>query len=342
MTRAILLAILCAAGAAQANVWQQAASGDKPDPARQRYEFAMREGDEAVTRALDRGASLAAIEMLLGKAEKAYRIAAAAEPKEGEPYYRIGQMLDAFYVNCTQRIWHPPTCDPDPSNPNKPNLTIERRIVDAWDAFEARDPLDPRIPALLPDRAIKRTKLVATAKDPRPLLEGAMRDYKAFLDRYDGLSREYSSLALVWGNLAETYMMLDRLDEAIPAYQQAIRRGGTIETVYGLAVALDRDDRGLQAKDLIVDHGLAEFRTYQEAFRSGSVFYVPDGEQYYYFALAEEAFGENAAAAAHWRMFLHSGAHPEYQARAKEHLAALAKLPRVAPRDLPSPDELMP
>jgi tetratricopeptide (TPR) repeat protein len=337
MNRALLLAILLAAGAARANVWQHAARGDQPDPAYQRYEFAMREGDEAVTRALDRSASAPAIEVRLRKAEKAYRAAAAAEPKDGEPYYRIGQMLDEFFVDCDPRISHPPTCDPS----NK-NLAIERRIVDAWDAFEAREPLDPRILALLPDRAIKRTKLVETAKDPRPLLEAAMRDYEAFLDRYDGLAAQYSSLALVWGNLAETYMMLDRLDEAIPAYREAIRRGGTIETVYGLAVALDRDDRGLQAKDLIVDHGLAQFRTYRQAYQAGSVFYVPNGEQYYYFALAQEAFGDNAAAAANWRLFLRSGAHPEYQPRAREHLAALAKVPRVSPRDLPSPAELMP
>ena len=41
------------------------------------------------------------------------------------------------------------------------------------------------------------------------------------------------------------------------------------------------------------------------------------------FALAEEAFGQYEAAAVEWRAFIKSGAHPQYQPRAKQHLTAL-------------------
>ena len=107
--------------------------------------------------------------------------------------------------------------------------------MSAWDTFESKSKLDPRVTALLTDRAILRTKLVATAdaKQARVLLEAAMRDYQAALDRWDGVSARANTLALVWGNLAETYMRLDRLDDAVAAYGQALRHGGGTEVVAG-------------------------------------------------------------------------------------------------------------
>lgn len=337
MQRALVLAIVLAAGAARANVWQQAIAGDHATSEEQ-YDLAMDRGDQLLQQASGRDLSLPAVENLVGEAENAYREAAEAEPDSGEPYYRIGEMLNEFYVDCDPMDWHPATCDPAAAR-----LEISRRIVSAWDTFESKSKLDPRVTALLTDRAILRTKLVATAdaKQARVLLEAAMRDYQAALDRWDGVSARANTLALVWGNLAETYMMLDRLDDAVAAYGQAIRHGGGTEVVYGLAVALDRDDRGLDAKDLIVDHGVHDFEIYRDAINRHLVFYVPDGEQYYYFALCEEAFGDTAEAAADWTRYIQSNAHPEFQPRAREHLAALAKQPRL-PAHLPSATELMP
>lgn len=337
MQRALVLAIVLAAGAARANVWQQAIAGDHAT-ADEQYDLAMDRGDQLLQQASQRDLSLRAVEILVGEAENAYREAAAAKPDSGEPYYRIGEMLNEFYLDCGPMDWHPVTCNPDAAR-----LEITRRVVAAWDQFEAKSPLDPRVTALLSDRAIMRTKLVATAdpKQAHVLLEGAMRDYQAALDRWDGVSARTSTLALVWGNLAETYMMLDRLDEAITAYGNAIRHGGGTEVVYGLAVALDRDERGLDAKDLIVDHGVHDFELYRDEINRGLIFYVPDGEQYYYFALCEEAFGDTAEAAADWTRYIQSGAHPEFQPRAREHLAELAKQPRL-PNHLPSATERMP
>ena len=337
MQRALVLAIILSAGAARANVWQQALDGDHAT-AQEQYDLAMDRGDQLLQQASARDLSLRAVEILVGEAENAYREAASAKPESGEPYYRIGEMLYGFYLDCGPADWHPVTCDPDAAR-----LEISRRIVAAWDTFEAKSKLDPRVTALLSDRAILRTKLVATAdpKQAHVLLEAAMRDYQAALDRWDGVSARSSTLALVWGNLAETYMMLDRLDDAIAAYGQAIRHGGGTEVVYGLAVALDRDERALDARDLIVDHGVHDFEQYRDQINRGAVFYVPDGEQYYYFALCEEAFGDTAEAAADWTRYIQSNAHPEFQPRAREHLAALAKQPRL-PAHLPSATELMP
>jgi tetratricopeptide (TPR) repeat protein len=324
------------AGAARANVWTQAIAGDHAT-AEEQYELAMDRGDQLLQQASQRDLSLRAVEILVGEAENAYREAASARPDSGEPYYRIGEMLYDFYIGC-DADWRPATCDPSAAR-----LEVSRRIVAAWEAFEKRSPLDPRVTALLTDRAILRTKLVATAdaKQAHVLLEAAMRDYQAALDRWDGVSSRASTLALVWGNLAETYMMLDRLDDAIAAYGNAIRHGGGTEVVYGLAVALDRDERARDARDLIVDHGVHDFEIYRDAINRGLVFYVPDGEQYYYFALCEEAFGDTAEAAADWTRYIQSNAHPEFQPRAREHLAALAKQPRL-PSHLPSANELMP
>ena len=336
MQRALVLAIVLSAGAARADVWQQAIAGGGLTN-EDAYALAMQRGDELLEQASAHDLSRRAVELMVGQAENAYRRAAEAEPDRGDPYYRIGEMLDDFYFDCSALSWSPPTCDgADP-------LPVARRVVAALDTFQAKSPRDPRLMPLLSERAILRTKLVAAAtpKDQRALLEAAMRDYRAALDQLDGISDRYMSLALLWGNLAETYMMLDRLDESIAAYGEAIRAGGGTEVVYGLAVALDRDDRGLEAKDLIVAHGVHEFEEYRDQIYRGAVFYVPAGEEFYYFALCEEAFGDDVEAAADWNRYIQSGAHPEYQPRAKEHLAALAKQPKL-PRHLPSATELMP
>jgi tetratricopeptide (TPR) repeat protein len=229
-----------------------------------------------------------------------------------------------------------PTCNGVYATPKRMELAIE-----AWDEFEKRAPLDPRVGEILLKRAVLSTKLVNGTAGDRRHLESAGRDYQAALDRSDGLAGVRGDEQLL-GNLAETYMMLDRLDDAIATYLQAIAVGAArVSTVYGLAVALDRDGSGDQAIRRILAQGAGGFDAFNKEYTSGSVFFVPAGESNYYFALVNEAFGNYGIALDQWNAYLASGAHPEFQPRAREHIDRLHKKHvRAEPTLPPEPDDL--
>ncbi|HWU90976.1 MAG TPA: tetratricopeptide repeat protein [Kofleriaceae bacterium] len=331
MTRILAAAILALASAstgARADVWQRALAPAPADAANDTYLRELREGDEHVGLATTHSGSLATIREQVQRAIQAYRNAAAARPSAAEPYFRIGSVLWSFYLE---------TCDADPrystrspladcSAPDAINTAIAEQAIQAWNTFEAKAPLDPRLGSglggLLFSRAIVHTKLAT-----RPHLEAAARDYEAILQRSDGKGEV---LTLVWGNLAETYMMLGRLDDAIDTYKETLRHGARISTWYGLAVALDRDGRAALARDAIVAQRLAGYRLFREEVESVQAFYVPRGEVFYYYALAEESFGRIDEALDYWNRFIASGAHPQYQPRAREHIDALLAKKRAS------------
>jgi tetratricopeptide (TPR) repeat protein len=335
---ALLLAIGVAAPGARANVWDHALGGEWSELSVSRYEEALRNGDANAELANSHDLQLARVKELVKKSEDSYRSAAEARPEAAEPYYRIGQLLDSFYAPCTPDLRSPLTC-----TYGAVNLAAIRRAIEAWDRFEALAPLDPRVTDLLVERALLHTHLVTDPQTSTQHLEAAARDYQAYLDRTDGTGLDSAESALA--NLAETHMMLGKLDEAIAAYTAAIRAGSSDATLYGLAVALDRDGRGEQARQLIVDTGMTSFDSYRKDFSEGRVFYVPAGEEQYYFALIFEAFGEVDEAITHWRRFIASGAHPQYQPRAREHLEALAKIHKKPPHSViepPWPTDIFP
>ncbi len=223
------------------------------------------------------------------------------------------------------------TCEPEPrlgqtrspladcSAPDAINAAVAEQTIRAWDTFEAKAPLDPRLSggpgSILFSRALIHTKLATRAH-----LTAAARDYEAIVRRTDGSGEE---LSVVWGNLAETYMMVGRLDDSVDAYKEALRSGGRISTWYGLAVALDRDGRSALARDVILAQGQGGFRLFVGDVSNRNTFYVPRGEVFCYFALAEESLGLFDEALDHWNKYVASGAHPQYQPRAKEHIDAL-------------------
>lgn len=338
MTRAALLLIALAATTAHAttahaDVWQRAIDQSAAAAAQDRHDLGLQNGDELVQRANGKGQSRQAVAALVEQALAAYRAAATAQPTSAEPYVRIATVIESFFLDCGTMIGtsRAPTCIPNHTDPVR-----AKQAVEAWDAFEARAPLDPRLSDALFNRAILRTKLVASSQGAKVHLEGALRDYTALLDRADGLTM--IRLEQVWGNLAETYLMLGMIDEAIDAYQVAIDKGGTASTYYGKAVALDRDERTAEALNLIRQQGIRAFEEFQDDYRMGSVFYVPRGEEFYYFALINQAFGRVNDAIANWRLFLNSGAHPQFHGRAKAHLDALLIKQKTNPRPLPPPD----
>jgi tetratricopeptide (TPR) repeat protein len=338
--RLSLVLVAALAASAQANVWDRA-TDDTSEATRDRYETALHDGDELAARANAKSNNVRTINALVDEAIAQYKIAAAARPHDGEPYFRIASVLESFYTDCSAAIaassqllaTRPPaTCIGN----KQLDAARTKQAVDAWDAFEARAPLDPRVSDVLFSRAILRTKLVVDAKDAKPHLEGALKDYTALLDRADGMTM--LRLEQVWGNLAETYMMLGKIDEAIEAYQVAIDKGAGSSTHYGKAVALDRDERGSEALEVIRRQNIAAFDEFKEDIRNGIVFYVPAGEEYYYFGLIYEAFGYYTESIAAWKSFIKSGAHPQYQGRAKQHIDSLSVKQLTSPRVRRPPD----
>ncbi len=328
MRRALLIVALLA-NAASADVWKSATEGTH---AQDVYEASLAEGDAYATRANARGLTASAVSKLVDQAIDQYTQAAKARPKEGEPYYRIANVLESYFTDCSTFTIHginmPPTC----LGNGRVDLKRADQTVTAWEQFEKRASLDPRLADSLFSRAILRTKLVQTAKDPKPLLEGALADYRALLDRTDGLT--ISPPEQIWGNLAETYMMLGKMEDAIEAYHIALRLGGDSSTAYGLAVALDRDGSPAEALEVIRSQSEQAFVQYRSRYARGEIFYVPQGEEYYYLALVYEAWDRIPSAIEFWRQFIRSGAHPQFQSRAKQHLDALQAQVKAQPQKL--------
>ncbi|HEU4728162.1 MAG TPA: hypothetical protein VFT22_09745 [Kofleriaceae bacterium] len=320
MRKTSLLIVMMLTATANAGVWDRALTSPEDEAAKELYDAKMLEGDTATLTATIQSASVSNANESIRRAEAAYRAAASLRPKDGEPYFRIGNLLYQMYFDCDSLMTRLPTCNRVYATPKRMEQAIE-----AWDQFEARAPLDPRIGEILVKRALLSTKLVTGGANDRRHLEAAARDYQAALDRRDGLAENLGNEQML-GNLAETYMMLGRLDDAIAMYVQAIAVGAArVSTVYGLAVALDRDGSGDQALRRIQAQGTVGFEAFNKEYTSGSVFFVPAGESNYYFALVNEAFGHYGAALELWNAYVASGAHPEFQPRAREHIEELRK-----------------
>jgi tetratricopeptide (TPR) repeat protein len=339
--RLAVIAVLAIAGLAHADVWQRMLSDDS---AQIEYDNKIGIGDALAKQADTESITSAEKKRMVEQAVKAYDDAAKAKPRDAEPYFRIGMLLYSFYFQeCSTNRMLRSLVAPSPLCSVAFNVPIAERIITAWDAFEQRAPLDPRVTPpprvegmnLLFERAILHTRIAT-----KPHLEAAARDYERILRRSDGLTDD---LEIVWNNLAETYMMLGDLDSAIDGYKKALRAGGGVGAAYGYAVALDRDDNPEQATEVINSQSPHAWIEFMQGVQSRAIFYVPAGEEHYYFALVEETQGEIDEALAEWRAFIASGAHPEYQPRAKAHIEALLKKQHNRPRPpAPIDDVLFP
>lgn len=335
MTARSLWIVVALAATADAGVWDRALTSPEDEARRDLYDAKMMAGDTATVSATIQATSPDHVMLSVRRAEQAYREAAALRPDEAEPYFRIGNLIYQMHFECDIPFNRPPTCGPAYATPARMQAAVE-----AWDAFEKRAPLDPRVGELLLRRALLNTKVISGGPDDRRHLEAAARDYEAAIDRSDGLAGARGDEQLL-GNLAETYMMLNRLDEAIATYQRAVAVGAArVSTVYGLAVALDRDGSGGQAVRRILAQGPDGFEQFKREFIRRSVFYVPEGESHYYFALLNEAFGNDGPALELWNRYLQSGAHPEFQPRAREHIQQLRKRHVRPEQPPPDPDDL--
>ncbi len=310
-------------GRADASVWDGAVQSTADAELLATYDAAVRTGDEHVAQANTYGSSLSEKKRQVRIAIDAYRRAATSRPTLAEPYFRVAETLYSFYLDsCAdqrQLRTQSPLRDCQ-AGYEVIDRAIAQETIDALDAAEARAPLDPRFSAgdssVLFERALLHTRL-ATMDHFR----AASRDYEAYLVRAE-VDPDYTETA--WANLAETYMMIGDLDRAIDGYREALRASGGTDasTWFGYAVALDRDGRTSRAHETITDQGIDSYATFRRRVEEGTTFFVPVGEQFYYFALAEEAFGHDASALRYWQAYLESGAHPQYQPRARAHITA--------------------
>jgi tetratricopeptide (TPR) repeat protein len=251
--------------------------------------------------------------IITNRAAQAFRDAAQIDPTAADPHYYLALLIMYGRLECRG-------CD------FEPRLATE--ALAAIDAFEARAPLDPRLGiSLFTKRAIYHTRLAGftTGDTAKKHLEIALVNYRITVERHAATRADSE---VVYGNMAETLMMLGDVEEAIEQYRQALRVRPSTGVTLGLAVALDRDERGTEARSLLRDLGTAAIGEWELSVSSGDTFYVPEGEVYYYRALINETFGNVEAAIDGYDRFIQSRAHPQFTPRAIANRNALrARLP---------------
>lgn len=141
--------------------------------------------------------------------------------------------------------------------------------------------------------------------------------------------------ASLLGNSAESLMAIGNLDEAIRRYARAEQLDNTHHTALhslGLAVAYDRDEQRQKAtaaltRALAEDPGLRQFQ-------GDDVFFVPEGDRFYYLGMIYAHEGAANEALDAFRQFLIATPSSQYQDRARSHIVALSKLPLLSQREL--------
>jgi tetratricopeptide (TPR) repeat protein len=165
------------------------------------------------------------------------------------------------------------------------------------------------------------------------------------LAAYERLIATGDADAAAHANAAELLMAEGRLGEAEERYREAIRLetatplAGRIETshaltlaTYGLAVALDRAGqvvaaREMMARALVLDPRHATLTAAEQP--DADVFFVPEGDVYYYIGLAAEAAGDPDEGAAAFQEFLRRQPRAGSAARARAHLESLSAVARA-------------
>jgi tetratricopeptide (TPR) repeat protein len=296
------------------DTWKPLARPPEKEVAEREYDRAMLEGDNNLDFAVAEAVA-SRRKKFLENAVLAYELAARARPESAEPHFRAAAALHAFYIDCNVHDGAA-LCRGDAAMSNATRKQAER-VIRHWDAFETKAPRDPRLAdEILFERAILHTKL-ATPEH----LALARADYLKILARRHIGSRDGN----VMGNLAETDMMLGDLDNAIIHYRRTLEIEQSVSHYFGLAVALDRDEQGHLARSILRTFGVGGVRDLEDLIARRIVFYVPEGEAYYYLALGYEAIGIDDAAIRYYDLFLASGAHPQYAPRARANRAAIAE-----------------
>ena len=242
---------------------------------------------------------------LAKQAVRAYERATGVAPNAAEPHFRAAAVLNRHLLSSDSLALNSAVLR---------DRKYADRALEHWRAFATLAPLDPRVTDTLFDQALVHTRL-ATEDDFR----AAVRCYEILLERTSsaGGMRDFGTY---YGNLAETYMMIGQLADAIATYERALEYGNSPIHGYGLAVALDRDGQNERAREVMLTYAMADRLS---ALQRDGVFFVPRGESDYYLGLGYETLGDTTRALKYYRRYIKSNAHPRYQPRAKAHIKAL-------------------
>jgi tetratricopeptide (TPR) repeat protein len=160
--------------------------------------------------------------------------------------------------------------------------------------------------------------------------------YQDALYTYDRHLRAGAAQATAYTNSAEILMALGRLGEAAGRYREAIRleeaapatrqRDQSLAlALYGLAVALDRDDQPSAAREAMGRATTLDprLRLLDPDGGGGDVFFVPAGDLHYYRGLALRVLGRSQEAAEAWGRFLKEAPASPWVERARAHLRTI-------------------
>jgi Tetratricopeptide repeat len=165
--------------------------------------------------------------------------------------------------------------------------------------------------------------------------------YGAAAKAYDAAIAAGAAAPAVYTNLAEVLMADGRLPEAEARYREAIAvatasasgdpRALTQDLAlasYGLAVALDRDDQPIAAREMMgralaLDPPTAVLKV--ATLPNGDLFFVPDGEVFYYLGLAAAVAGRRADAVEAFRQFLTRAPGGRWVRIAERHIVELTR-----------------
>ncbi len=156
----------------------------------------------------------------------------------------------------------------------------------------------------------------------------------------------------VYANSAEVLMALGRLPDAVDHYRRAVdlesrrqpgpaRDAALAQALFGLAVALDRDDQPEAAREplaraVALDPRLRQLPLPGEERATSDVFFLPPADVHYYRGLAFRALNRPQDSMQAFRQFRAAAPRSPFAGRAEAHVQALAK-PALAVPDAGAP-----
>jgi tetratricopeptide (TPR) repeat protein len=134
--------------------------------------------------------------------------------------------------------------------------------------------------------------------------------------------RSAGEFARLHGNAAEALLALGRVEEAIHRYEVSLENVPSYSlSQWGLAVALDRDEQGGRAREVV--RRVLERDPQLRSLTAPGVFFIPHGDIHYYFALGYQALGKNDLARREWLAFQKRLPRNPWAERVRSHLAEL-------------------
>jgi tetratricopeptide (TPR) repeat protein len=301
----VALGALGAAGLAEASrrpVWERVAGATK-------YQKEMALGDQLAIRAADQvtlGHDPRANQLAL-RAVEAYERAAKIRPRAAEPHYRAAEVLYGHFIRANR------------NPPGKPT----QRAIRHWDEFQRKAPRDPRLADAIFNRSFTLTKIGG-----EEMYRRAIADYATELSLIDAATAPPRRMASLMTNKAEIHMAIGELEQAIEHYYRAVEYNPQEPAyAYGLAVALDRDGQAAKAREVVASHKY-EHRILFPPPGEGEVFFIPEGDVYWYQSLGYESLGQYESAAKYMERYLSAQPKSPYAARARESLKVLERKAR--------------